>query len=336
MSTDVPYSSYGNWVKPIPQVLARYGVDGHALLVRLGLDNHQAGERLPVQKTAEAWRIAAQLSGEPAIGVRAAESIQAASWGELGLAVLCCENLHQAIALLLKYPAFISDSITISAIENQHTLTLDILPASAEAPGVESLDFGMAAGFQLLRSVFPGQLSLKELVLTRKHLADRKPYQDFYGCEHVQVNSASARQVYALSDIYQPLPFANGELASHHEELVKRQLQRQGFALAQNNLMERVTAKIREQLLTGDLCQNHVAAALNLSSRHLQRKLKEQNTQFSHMVEQLRRNDSLTMLKARDKSLSDVAQQLGFSDHSNFTRAFKRWYGITPSQFQER
>ncbi|MDN3638608.1 AraC family transcriptional regulator ligand-binding domain-containing protein [Simiduia curdlanivorans] len=329
------FSSYGNWVKPIPHVLARFGVDGHALLSSLGLANHKEGERLPAEKTAEAWRLAAQLSGQPSIGIHAAKAIHPASWGALGHAVLSCENLHHAISLLLKYPAFISDSIRIEAYEGTETFTLETFPVSKQLPGVESLEFGMATGFQLLNAIFPAQLKLKSLSLTRTENCDATSYQEFYQCEDVFFGQASAKQVFYRKDIYLPLPFANAELTEHHEKLVQQQLQKQGFDFEKNTFIEQVTARLRQQLNAGHINQTKIAEELNISSRHMQRKLKALNTSFSDLVDSIRKESALALLKSRQKSLTDIAHQLGFSDHSNFTRAFKRWHGLTPTQFLE-
>ena len=326
------FSSYGNWVKPIPHVLANFGIDGHALLNSLGLANHQEGERLPVEKTAQAWRLAAQLSGQPCIGIHAAKAIHPASWGVLGHAVLSCENLHQAISLLLKYPAFISDSIRIAAYEDEETFTLETFPISKQLPGVESLEFGMATGFQLLNAIFPRQLTLKSLSLTRTEHCHPTSYEDFYQCQDICFAQASAKQVFYRKDIYLPLPFANADLTRHHEKLVQRQLHQQGFILGKADFLDQVTSLLRMQMTSGDIKQVAIAEQLNISSRHLQRKLKARNTSFSALVDQLRKEYSLALLTAGQKSLTDIAHQLGFSDHSNFTRAFKRWPGNPPPQ----
>lgn len=327
------FSSYGNWVKPIPHVLASFGVDGHALLNSLGLSNHKEGERLPVEKTAEAWRLAAQLSGQPSIGIHAAKAIHPASWGALGHAVLSCENLHHAISLLLKYPAFISDSIRIEAYEDDETFTLETFPVSKQLPGVESLEFGMATGFQLLNAIFPTQLRLKSLSLTRTEHCEASSYQQFYQCEDIFFGESSAKQVFYRNDIYLPLPFANADLTEHHEKLVQQQLQQQGFHLGENTFLDQVTIRLRQQLRSGQINQSKIAEELNISSRHMQRKLKALDTSFSTLVDDIRKQSTAELLKTGRKSLTDIAHQLGFSDHSNFTRAFKRWHGCTPTQF---
>jgi AraC-like DNA-binding protein len=332
----VQFSSYGNWVKPIPQVLSHYGIDGHALLAELGI-NGQADQRIPVEQTALAWRRAAETTGEPAIGLMAAKTTQPASWGELGLAVMCAGSLHHAITLLLKYPAFISDSITLQTDERDDEFILEVTPATPQLPGVESLEFGMATGFQLLRAIFPGQLRLKALALTRADTTDLTPYQEFYGCERIQTRSPVGRQVYYREDVHQVLPFANAALVHHHEALLQQQLrpttQHTPVPLPTRDLVQQLTQAIRQQIQAGDVDQAAIARQMNISPRHLQRKLKARHLRFTDLVDAVRRDDALRLLRDGRRPLTEIAHQLGFSDHSNFSRAFKRWYGKTPTQF---
>lgn len=322
------HSSLGNWVALIPRVLANHGIDAQPYLTQLGLPPHQSSSgRIPAELTARAWRTAATLSGEPTIGIEAAQMVQPASWDLLGLAMLCSANLQQAISLLIKYAAFISDSVEIYAEEDERHYAICIRSVSAGLPGAESLDFGMATGFQLLRNIFPAQLKLTSLSLTRPPLADASPYQRFYGCEKIEFGQPVNKQVYLRSDIDQPLPYANAELASYHEALLQRQLP------VQPTFVHQVADQITAQLAAGEVSQEQVAAQLNISSRHLQRKLKLADTRFSELVETIKRKQALHYIRENNRPLTEIAHLLGFSDHSNFTRAFKRWYGTTPKQF---
>jgi AraC-like DNA-binding protein len=73
-----------------------------------------------------------------------------------------------------------------------------------------------------------------------------------------------------------------------------------------------------------------LAEQLHLSARTLKRKLKEQGTSYSDLLEQARRSEA-TRLLASDSSIEQIAAWLGYSDAANFTRAFRRWTGRTPA-----
>lgn len=323
------YSSLGSWISPLPRVLAGYGVDGQALLGELGLEPGAA--RIPVQLTARAWQLAAQRSGDSTIGLQAAQLVNPASWGALGLAATCAPSLRDAIQMLARYPAFISDSIQIHLCEAQGLLRLSVVTARPDLPGLESLEYGMATGFQILRAMFPGQLQLARLDLTRP-ATDTAPYEAFYGCQRIVFNQPRASQYFHLRDIDQPLPFGNPQLARHQEQLIVQQLQR--LKQGPNNLAALLTDEIRAQLRRGEICQHAIAESLGISSRQLQRQLKERNTCFSDLVTNIRQTEAVALLSDKNKSLTEIAHQLGFSDHSNFSRAFRRWQGLSPTEFR--
>lgn len=79
-----------------------------------------------------------------------------------------------------------------------------------------------------------------------------------------------------------------------------------------------------------------VARAMRVSTRTLKRRLAEQGTSFSEVLDEVRRQRALLLLDDRRLALGDVADRLGYSDVANFTRAFRRWTGQTPAAFRQR
>jgi AraC-like DNA-binding protein len=78
-----------------------------------------------------------------------------------------------------------------------------------------------------------------------------------------------------------------------------------------------------------------VASELNLSPRTLQRRLKEQNSSVKRTVDSTRHQLSISYLEQKHLSVKEVAYSLGFNDPSNFSRAFRRWEGITPKEYRK-
>jgi AraC-like DNA-binding protein len=79
-----------------------------------------------------------------------------------------------------------------------------------------------------------------------------------------------------------------------------------------------------------------VAKRLGLSSRSLQRRLAAEGISFSDIVERTREAAARRLLKEQNLALTEVAELLGFSDQSAFTRAFKTWSGTTPAEFRRQ
>ncbi|MFW1676090.1 helix-turn-helix domain-containing protein, partial [Acinetobacter baumannii] len=72
-----------------------------------------------------------------------------------------------------------------------------------------------------------------------------------------------------------------------------------------------------------------VAKMMNMSERSLQRYLAIENTSFSALVDLTRKQYAQELLQNSLMSLESVALSLGYADTSHFTRAFKRWMGVT-------
>ncbi|KAB7530362.1 helix-turn-helix domain-containing protein [Flagellimonas olearia] len=99
------------------------------------------------------------------------------------------------------------------------------------------------------------------------------------------------------------------------------------------SLISRVGAYIMGNSYLRILSIDDVAANFNLSSRSLQRKLKEEGSSFKEIVDHVRKELALEYLKDRNNQVKDVAYSLGYNESSAFVRAFKRWTGTTPSMY---
>jgi AraC-like DNA-binding protein len=104
--------------------------------------------------------------------------------------------------------------------------------------------------------------------------------------------------------------------------------------LDKDNIIDRVAAVMIDMLPSGGIIDEKVAEQLNMSGRSLQRRLKEAGTTFRTLLEGVRKDLASTYVRDPDVELVEIAFLLGFSDQSAFSRAFKRWTGITPSEFR--
>lgn len=77
-----------------------------------------------------------------------------------------------------------------------------------------------------------------------------------------------------------------------------------------------------------------VAEIVDMSVRTFQRQLRELDLTYSRLLEQVRFEQALRLLHNPEAKLADIASELGYNDAANFTRAFKRWTGISPTEFR--
>jgi AraC-like DNA-binding protein len=93
---------------------------------------------------------------------------------------------------------------------------------------------------------------------------------------------------------------------------------------------ERTQAAVKDMLPLGEPRIEGVAKRLHLGMRSLQRRLREEGTSFSMIVDSVRHSMAMLYLERQPElSVGEVAYRLGFADVSSFHRAFRRWTGRT-------
>ena len=79
---------------------------------------------------------------------------------------------------------------------------------------------------------------------------------------------------------------------------------------------------------------DEVCAALHMSSATLKRKLKADDATFQSLKDSFRLRRATSLLGGTEASVEEIADELGFSDASGFTKAFRRWTGVAPRDWR--
>ena len=91
-----------------------------------------------------------------------------------------------------------------------------------------------------------------------------------------------------------------------------------------------VERRLAPVLHKGDFTAETIAADLGFSRQTLYRKLQDEGTSFGAVVEGLRKTLALEYLRGGKTSVNETAYLLGYADPASFSRAFKRWTGVSP------
>ena len=156
-------------------------------------------------------------------------------------------------------------------------------------------------------------------------LADPARYTQRLGVP-VHFNGDANMLAFDTANLALPLSQANPALYAHLQRLAMDELD----ALGSRSLGARI-----RHILTGhpDWGRDRVAFELDISPRHLVRRLAAEGESFKQLHDELRR--ALAERALRDNVRADaIAERLGFADERAFARAFKRWTGITPARFR--
>ncbi len=78
-----------------------------------------------------------------------------------------------------------------------------------------------------------------------------------------------------------------------------------------------------------------IAFSLGLHVRTLQRRLGRQDVAFRELLDICRRRRAISEVGAREHDLATIAARLGYSDAAHFSRAFRRWTGLSPMAYRK-
>jgi len=103
----------------------------------------------------------------------------------------------------------------------------------------------------------------------------------------------------------------------------------------QQSMIEQARSQVNLSLMQGEPVLDEVADKLGLSSWSLQRRLREEGSSFTALVDQVRCEMATHYLQQKQLPISEMALLLGYSEVSAFSRAFRRWFGISPRQWRQ-
>lgn len=327
------YTSLPVWIEAAVTLLQEREYESGELpeLLRQQLQNsvrRENGDRFSTDVIAEAWRQLAIVTDEPAIGLSVANDyFQPANWHTVGLAMLCSSSLRDAMERLGRYQSFLTEAGSFYLHEVDGMLHCSMrTDVDATRLGDEATDFGMAAILKVLRIIYPGALQPMQVSLMREKPDETAPFKEYFGCT-VLFGQDELGFAFSLEQADKALPSANVALAKIQDQLTEDYL----AELKSESLTRQVKQLIEPRLPSGDVGSVEIAERLHMSSRNLQRRLQDEGASFKKLLSEVRQEAALRYLASPRYSISEIAYLLGFSDQSNFTRAFKRWFDVSPS-----
>lgn len=157
-----------------------------------------------------------------------------------------------------------------------------------------------------------------------------KDYHHYLGAE-VSFGHERARIVFRKEDIDKPFALSDEVIKNLAIQNCQSMLKRLDV---QASLVQRVRAVV---LMTPGLepSREQVAFSLGMSGRTLTRKLSEQGARYDEIRREIQYERARDLLSATSLSINEIAPLVGFDNGSNFSRAFVKWNGRTPSEFRK-
>jgi AraC-like DNA-binding protein len=313
----------------------QYGIDTKPLLEKLGLDPalmERAGARYPTAKMRQLWGLLAEATGDPCVGLAIGAQVKTTSFHALGFAWLASSSIFEELQRLQRYFKVISNvPIDIQLIDTGSTYRFEMRNPEIDEQGPpESVDAFFMAIIKLCRITRDNHFSPTRVGLVVQHKENHlSRYVDAFSAP-VEMGAAVDYIEFDKAECDAILPGKNIDLAIANERVLDNYVQ----ALDPDKVSTQVKELLIALMPSGHASQDDVARRMNRSLSTLQRQLSSEGKNFKDIRDETRRSMAEQYIEEGEYSLSQIAFLLGFSDQSNFSRAFKRWTGTTPGEYR--
>ena len=329
------HSTFGPIAVAIYQTLQSYGVDADEITRDVGLDISLFSDphaRLDPVAHQSLVAKAVEVTGDIAFGLRFSDFVHPTTFHALGFALLSSSTLRSFARRWERYHSFITTTGDVSFQEKSEDPCL-VFPSTGEVSDVSKVlvEGQISTVLKLIRFMYrPDYMPSRVELMGPTVPGTEATYRAYLG-DNI-ANEAKRNALYFSSDdLNVPLPAANAELARQNDQVVLEFLAR----LEKADVVTQAHAKLIELLPSGECSKAQVAAALNMSVRTLHNRLADAGTTYQQLLDNTRQELAEQYMKQMNVSVSEVAYLLGFSDCSNFSRAFHRWTGQSPSDYRE-
>lgn len=148
----------------------------------------------------------------------------------------------------------------------------------------------------------------------------------------ILINQSRNAVVFKTALLDEPLPGAVPDLHRKAQQIIEQQLP----GLPEMRISTQIENLFRKHPELMGQGIDRIADRLNMHPRTLQRRLREDGQVFGEIQARCRYEVAVTKLKSDQIDIESLSDQLGFSDRHSFTRAFKRWTALAPSEFRKQ
>lgn len=274
------------------------------------------------------------LPSSTGLGVRLGQRYRLANYGVFGFGLSSSATLQEAALFGLRFMglsyAFSQFELRFDRKKVQVHFNADTLPLAVQSFVIER---DMSALMSLVHEVTGKKQLCSKICFSHKSQAEIPWAAEHFGVQPTfgaDVNMAEM----ALAVFTQPLPQADA--ATHQacvaecEAMLSDLRQRQGWCERVRHALER-----RFQGQQG-VSMELLAADMFVSSRTLRRHLSNQGTSYRQLLDEAREEKAKALLREGQHSVKAIAEILGYQEPASFVHAFKRWVGVSPTQWRNQ
>jgi AraC-like DNA-binding protein len=290
------------------------------------MQQHPQATRVPLEVQDRIWEEFCSASADPLIGLRLGLDAQPGNLDIVGLLLMSCDDLAEALDMLVDYQQIIGEGGEFFLERGTPDWQLRYeshFPCRAR----ERVEAVFGTLLHLGRWISGDAFAPVTLNFQHRAAAAPDDYRDLLDCD-VNFETRDNAIVFAESQATLPLIQSNPAAIRHLRLLADQML----AGLGSQTLTSQVQALLARSPAAA---KEAIAEQLHMSGRHLNRLLAEDGTSFKLLQDTTRRQLAEKALQSPDARMADIAESLGFSDESAFAKAFRRWTGLSPGQYRD-
>jgi len=292
-------------------------------------------DRVPLQLVTEDVNITAAITREPNLGLKIVslidlETIPLYKTVKHSTNIILSYSekipLHIFLKLLVRYFKVITEVVTIDVEEYPNKIIIKLIANMPEIVSHHQVE-GVALGIYRILNKF---YSLKADRVKFSHALPSKNLEIYQ-----QTLGVTPEFEQGIDSLEFSIPHVESDETDHSYYLLSSLQNLLNLEFPNTSYTERCHHILKCLLSLGDPKRESIAKVLNLSVSSLQRRLKEEGSSFKAVLLTARKQLAHEYLISQKRSINDTAFLLGYQSAIQFSTAFKKWFGLPPSQYKK-
>lgn len=310
------------------------GLDPQIMLEQAGLPSDTLAHPdslISYQRMALLLENCASESSNPLFGLEFGLHQGTAVFGQLLYLVKNAHTVGESLEELSHYYHLHSSSGSVKVEVHKKLAILEYSPMLRQGiPARQAIELAIAVGKKLLKMLLGNHWHPHGVHFQTAAGASPQTYVRLLGATP---HFNSDRNAWVFDAALLDAPLSNADPMLH--ELMRAHID-QLDELAPKEMSSYVGHLLRNFLPNGKVTIDFIADYMMVSSRSLQRMLMDEGTNFQTLLNQTRQEVATRYLKESNMSLTQLAGLLGYADLASFSKAFQRWFAMSPRQWREK
>ena len=320
----------------IVDFLERNGYDPKSVIGKAPIRMAEAADsyrQVDLQTIASLFKKVADHTHRPDIGLELGLDVDLQQMGPFGFLFMNAPTVGYAVSDFVRFGPIFQTQAHFGLRRERNRFCLEYSSNHPEMPGWEiDSEVTVAYIMAIVNGVAGERVNPAAIDMDHAPICEDSEYLRYLSIRP-RFGRRNNRVYYPQALLDRPVPKANPHLYS----VLRRHMIDLANAMPrEDNLVDIIANNIRRGLGTDTVSLEHIASELGIEPRTLQRQLIKAGTSFQKIFDKVRLELALYYLERTALGVTTIALELGYSESSVFSRAFKRWTGSSPDRYRKQ